>query len=206
MSHNNGMIVAPINVASDIGEILGTGSGDVGTNCTCSNINIFSKYKPNNLTGWNPEAVGAQQYAINMKNNRFALYGRSVTDLSTLPAAASQGWVYTSPNTVSGQKYYRVMDFKNYYHNAPCPFMQTIGSSIILDLLNPSTTIIAFYMLMANGRYANCAFSNSGMNKTSTAVPSNYLQYCICIDPYDNNDLGLGFYGETGGWQSLLGV
>lgn len=203
MSHNNGLIRIPINVASDIGEVLGTGSGDVGTNCTCSSLNIFSKYKPNNLIGWNPQ--GDAEYINRMKTNRFALYGQSVTVLSELPIKALQGWIYTGPNTVTGQKYYRVMDFDKYYHNAPCPFMQANGKSMILDLLNPDATVM-FYLLMANGRYANSKFSSGGMDKTARAVPSDLLQYCICIDSYDAGDLGLGFYGESGGYQSLLGA
>jgi len=46
MSHSDGKIKAPINPLSDLGSVLGTGSGDVGVNCTAASINKWAIYKP----------------------------------------------------------------------------------------------------------------------------------------------------------------
>lgn len=46
MSNNNGVIRPPVNILSDLGFVLGTSSGDVGTNCMTSNICPWALFKP----------------------------------------------------------------------------------------------------------------------------------------------------------------
>lgn len=49
MSHNNSIIIPPVNVVSDIGYVVGVNSTDVGTLCTCDSLNMWSKKETNRL-------------------------------------------------------------------------------------------------------------------------------------------------------------
>lgn len=94
-----------------VGTTLGTSSRDVGTLCTHSAINKWSKWKPirlNKVTG------------ITESDLATADYGLIPTASSTNYAnVVSSKWAYNQPRGGDYNEPYRLGDFRNYDHGAP---------------------------------------------------------------------------------------
>lgn len=123
MGHTNNVITAPINVQDDLGTVLGTGSGDVGTNCTSNNINKWAKYKPT-VTGITPEPIGYINDEIRVSVNWGLTINAIFRNLATFVSDYGSNYSYTKPSS-----WFRVFDFVQvvngvpstsigYYHNA----------------------------------------------------------------------------------------
>ena len=102
----------------DVRNILGYPSTDLGTLCTCNNINPWSKWKPihcaNTLT-LNNELLKRNKYGIEIleANNPGAL-------VNLIKQNNNSGYKYDKPRGGSFSPY-RLGDFRNYYHNALLP-------------------------------------------------------------------------------------
>lgn len=145
---SDGIIITPVNVETDLGDVLGTGSGDVGTNCTSDNINPWAVYKP--ICNAYPTPVDS-----NSRRTAFWGLGRSAdrnaepptastisalidfySDTATLKGNPANGWRYNKPRGISYSEWHRVFDFvkaengavvtgndaDGYVHNIPNPF------------------------------------------------------------------------------------
>ena len=191
MAYSNGLVTAPVRnypSGGDIQNALGVSTGDLGTLCTHANINIFSKYKPNELTGY------GQPTDTQLANARYGLSAIATNSRSSL-ATMSLAWTYRK----AAAPYFRQLDFDRYFNGAPCPFMQANGTSLTVDLVNQSTAPAVFYMLMNAGALANKPFvAGQGIGSSGTAVPSNRLDYCIAVED-------LGFDNGYGSYQSIMG-
>ncbi len=102
MSNSNGKITAPVGVDTDIPQVLGISSMDVGTQQMSNAINKFSYYKPVN----SPE-LGV----LTMTDDLFKASLSPVYYYAVGNAPASADWKYT--------KYggpFRVTDFDGYDH------------------------------------------------------------------------------------------
>ena len=176
-------------LTGDIQKALGESSGDLGVLCTSSKINVFAKYKPNEITGYEQPSASA---LANIKYGLAAIATNSRNSLATM----ALGWTYRGANA----PYYRELDFDGYYNGAIVPFMQANGSSLTIDLVNDLTTPAVFYMLMNDGALANKAFApGSGIGPASSqGVPSNRLTYCIAVED-------LGFDKGGGSYVSIMG-
>lgn len=132
MSHANGKIYADSNYGvsiEDVRSVLGDTSTDLGTLCTSSLINKWSKVKPVRYkTGVSTPYFGELTPAIHASVN----YGFS-TDLDsslvvTTPMDAldlllsGEAYTYLPPNGATGSYAYRLTDFDGYNHNAPAPY------------------------------------------------------------------------------------
>ena len=132
MSNSNGYIKAPVNIAADLGYVLGTGSGDLGYNIANGNINKWAMYKPvrNSAIGW-----------VSPRNTLASLgfgslpYATSINSLISYYSQTDNGWTYLRPRGASQSEYYRAADFckivgsgglddtnYGYNHNARNPF------------------------------------------------------------------------------------
>ena len=134
MSNQNGRIYIDtsttppkgIDVLNDLGYVLGTGSGDVGVNCTNNGINPASKFKP-----FCHSAVGFASDAAHLTALRSRNCGLTMKKYGTLanlvsagvayavsPATGSLAWIYDRPRGRVNSEWFRVFDFKEYLHYA----------------------------------------------------------------------------------------
>lgn len=193
MAYSSGLITKPVRnypSGGDIQQALGiSGVGDLGTLCTHANINIFSKYKPNAVTGYDQPSDAV------LATNRYGLAAIATNSRNAL-ATLALGWTYHGAQS----PYFRQLDFDRYYNGAPIPFMQANGQSLLLDLVSGNASPALFYMLMTGGALANKPFvAGQGIGSSGTAVPSNRLAYCIAVED-------LGFDSGGGTYHSLMGA
>lgn len=193
MAYSSGLITKPVSsdtAGGDIQQALGiSGVGDLGTLCQHPNINIFSKFKPNAVTGYD------QPSDATLATNRYGLAAVATNSKNALISMAL-GWTYHGAQA----PYFRQLDFDRYYNGAPIPFMQANGQSLLLDLVSGNASPALFYMLMTGGALANKPFvAGQGIGSSGTAVPSNRLDYCIAVED-------LGFDSGGGTYHSLMGA
>ena len=193
MAYSSGLITKPVSsdtAGGDIQQALGiSGVGDLGTLCQHPNINIFSKFKPNAVTGYD------QPSDATLATNRYGLAAVATNSKNAL-ATMALGWTYHGAQA----PYFRQLDFDRYYNGAPIPFMQANGQSLLLDLVSGNASPALFYMLMTGGALANKPFvAGQGIGSSGTAVPSNRLDYCIAVED-------LGFDSGGGTYHSLMGA
>ena len=108
MSNSNGQIKAPVNIAADLGYVLGTGSGDLGYNIANGNINKWAVFKPvrSSEIGW-----------VSPRNTLASLgfasipAASSIADLIAYYSQADNGWAYQRPRGRTYSEYYRAADF-----------------------------------------------------------------------------------------------
>lgn len=127
MAHSGGEITAPISIVDDIAAVLGETTGDLGTLCKSSAINVWSKYKP--IRYESPEIPSATRQSIYESLN----YGLKVPTSYAYPnLAASNKWTYNRPRGSGGTalapytEWYRAADFENYFHYGSDP-IYTLG-------------------------------------------------------------------------------
>lgn len=136
MSHNNGIIKAPV-AMSDVQVVIGSQSTDLATLCTDGSINKWAKYKPVSKDlidttaqlDSNKEWLSSATWWKGTDGN----CGITFSTFSTVAAARAaivngvNVWNYTKP---TGGSYapFRLTDFNQYYHNAPCP-TTSVGAS-----------------------------------------------------------------------------
>lgn len=104
------MLTAPITTTKVANE-LQTSSHDVGTLCTSSNINMYSKNKPVSY---------ATSAGITDTERKSVNYGVTVPTKWSGEATTRKNWIYNKPTGGSSSPY-RLGDFRNYNHGAvPC--------------------------------------------------------------------------------------
>ena len=132
MSNSNGYIKAPVNIAADLGYVLGTGSGDLGYNIVNGNINRWAMFKPVRSSAKN--SVSRNTLEMLGFGNTLP-YATSVQGLLNLYDGNWNGWNYLRPRGAGSSEWYRAFDFckiasggvastsdPGYNHNAPNPF------------------------------------------------------------------------------------
>ncbi len=191
MSYSNGLVLAPAGsypATGDIQQALGVDTGGLYQLCTAAQINVFARYKPNGLTGARPSDA-------QIATARYNLWAKATSSRASL-ASMALGWTYNG----AAAPYYRQLDFHRYYNGAVCPFMQTNGDRLLVDLVSGNARSAAFYMLMRSGALANKPFvPGGGIGSSGTAVPSTRLDYCISVED-------LGFDSGGGSYHSILGA
>ena len=104
---------------SKVGNALGTNSRDVGTLCSSSLINPWSKGKPIPY----PTTEGITDYQRRMANQGFNLNDATSISISQLfaSATANKNWTYTPPKGGINEPF-RLGDFRGYNHKAEPPY------------------------------------------------------------------------------------
>lgn len=150
MAFVNNVITAPVSIY-DVQRCLGLSSNDVGTLCASERIKKWAKFKPVNIGGtyggstyintypllnastkrWD-ESLSFQWWRDTNRHNNLSRYGIIpviATSASALYTKYAEGgeWLYYPP--MGGSNYpYRLIDFNQYYHNAPEPAGLEIGN------------------------------------------------------------------------------
>lgn len=125
MPHSNGNITAPISI-SDIKECLGNTSNDVGTLCTSSKVNKWSKYKPfrHSYFGFDEDTDSTKSdRATAMSNANYGLNPPTTRSATQIHNCLTDTWTYNKPRGLSYSEPYRMADFKNYAHKAVPPIV-----------------------------------------------------------------------------------
>lgn len=145
---------------SIVGPAIGSGSRDVGTLCTHSGINKWSRYKP----------VRLPQTSIAMGSHPFLGALINVRTDSLLLGVKDDNWVYQLPRGVNADfnEPYRLGDFRGYRTDAAyshAPF--GIGDITVAG----SSTVIAFNLGGGSGsEYITTPYNMSGMQSYYPAI------------------------------------
>lgn len=131
MSIVNGIITAPVNI-EDVKKILNESSNDIATLCKNHNINMWSKYKPVNLTkkfvadtlnsdgrSWTAPSGKLGWWLGNNTVDDAALVIPLVTRKSDFDSDKGK-WRYNKPYG-GNESPYRLSDFAGYYDDAQAP-------------------------------------------------------------------------------------
>ena len=118
MAYSNGVITAPINI-SDVQNVIGDASPDLGTLCKSANINPFAKWKPVRYNSLYLTPAATRLTAAKAVN-----YGTNIISCGLVDFASkyTQQWSHLAPRGENGggqgyNEHYRLTDFENYQHN-----------------------------------------------------------------------------------------
>jgi len=162
MAHSGTRILAPVDQLGDVGAVLGTNSGDAGTNARSSRVNWKAKNKPyrSGLLDTLPDATkGDSPYNYGMSWPQFGspsapnasglyLFTPYESDPASSARAAMNGWQYLQPrglNSPDGNEAYRDGDFIGYYGAATEPLIIQPGQIQASTALTTVATIGALH-------------------------------------------------------------
>lgn len=136
--------VKGIDIYKDIGYVLGTGSGDLGTNCIYSGINPASKYKPFCHSAKGFADAAAHLAALRSKNCGLTMkqYGTlaAVVTAGVSYATGSLAWVYDRPRGTYINEEFRTLDFDEYLHNQGWGWQYGVTPNPCYELDTPAFT------------------------------------------------------------------
>ena len=147
-----------------VGNTLGVASKDVGTLCSSSLINKWSKYKPVRYNTTSP-ITDSQIKEVN--------YGFDIANMVKTDAvsAASINWNYLKPLGGANSPY-RLGDFRSYEHTA----------THVYDLVDNYESINIYGILNVRIRFADTQGSGVKLNDfTSTTIPIGNWTPCIIV-------------------------
>lgn len=179
MGHSNGIITTPVGLDTDIPQTLGVSSKDLGTLCTSTAINKWSRKKPIRIVGLWGDATDAQFKASG--------FGLQLPSGSSDAITASNGsYTYLKPRGSANNEPYRISDFINYNHYAlpPC---QGAGDYNVNTLLG-SVYTFAFPMAISGGLY------DIGLSEIN---PDLINCYAAIVIQYQSNNTTLKYYRTT---------
>lgn len=126
MAHSNGIITAPIGIHNDIPQTLGIGSTDLGTQCTSSNVNMWTDRHPVVYSSIAP--LSEEQFkSVHYGFENVAIIQPTFSNLTT------KAIYYRQPVSGTNTWYYRASDFNGYNHNAKPIFQFTFPTNISPD-------------------------------------------------------------------------
>ena len=187
MGHSNGLIYAPVNVLDDLGYVLGTGSGDVGTNCVAQAINPWALYKP--VRNSSPSPFVRDSFAL-LGFGSNPPYATTVNAFVALQDGDANGWTYLKPRGASQnpKEYYRVFDFVGYDANG-------VISNIGYDhqAKNPFGTFLPSGTVRTFQRGGGISASNIVL--AATPYPSHHIAIQDINSRVTSGTYGLNYYG-----------
>lgn len=126
MSLSNGIITAPVGIHNDIPQALGIGSTDLGTQCTSSNVNMWTDRHPVVYSSIAP--LSEEQFkSVHYGFENVAIIQPTFSNLTT------KAIYYRQPVSGINTWYYRASDFNGYNHNAKPIFQFTFPANISPD-------------------------------------------------------------------------
>lgn len=126
MSNNNGIIRAPVGIHDDIPQALGIGSTDLGTQCTSSNVNMWTDRHP--VVYDSPLPLSEEQFkSVHYGFENVAIIQPTLSNLTT------KSMYYRQPISGTNAWYYRASDFDGYNHNAKPIFQFSFPANISPD-------------------------------------------------------------------------
>ena len=173
------MALANTNISTQlVANEIAVASNDIGTLCSSTNINKYSKYKPVIYTSDFPDRSGNWWRA---NNGNCGINIASYTTMSamfTALRASSTVWAYVPPTGGSNAPY-RLPDFRSYNHTAMAPIStntlaaiyyknnSTISASATINV--PDTTELSLSDIGNAVNLANCYFA-VGISKVGSTT------------------------------------
>ena len=165
MSISNGLIVAPVGVHDDIPQTLGISSTDVGTQCTSSNVNMWTDRHP--VVYDSPLPLSEEQFkSVHYGFENVAIIQPTLSNLTT------KSMYYRQPISGPNTWYYRASDFDGYNHNAKPIFDFTFPNNASPD----SAIIININALL----FESSAAGQLSIDKLIGNGKKNQLGVAIC--------------------------
>ena len=191
MSNSNGYIKAPVNIAADLGYVLGTGSGDLGYNIANGNINKWAMFKPvrDSAVGW----VSPRNTLAKMGFGGTLPRAASIAGLISLyDAAGVNGWEYLRPRGASQSEFYRAADFckivgsggldtanYGYNHNARNPFGSSFSALPSVVSKNGDILYVQQGRITPSGSYPDTDIAIYDFNQVLNS--SQRMKYYGCV-------------------------
>lgn len=159
MGYANGKISRPVAIY-DVQRAIGNGSPDLATLCKASTVNMWARYKPETavtgLTTLGIPPITLQQRTLNgysIEAKTSAGVGSISTLVDRLRAGTQQDcFTYKQPyGTIASP--YRLTDFENYWHGAPCPITAPYNPTDILGVTQQGTLQLYYYVDVQGSEY-----------------------------------------------------
>ena len=159
MGYANGKISRPVAIY-DVQRAIGNGSTDLATLCKASTVNMWARYKPETavtgLTTLGIPPITLQQRTLNgysIEAKTSAGVGSISTLVDRLRAGTQQDcFTYKQPyGTIASP--YRLTDFENYWHGAPCPITAPYNPTDILGVTQQGTLQLYYYVDVQGSEY-----------------------------------------------------
>lgn len=167
MSVSNGIISAPVSI-DDVNNVLGHGSTDLGTLCTSSKINKWSRYKPVQYSGLTTEGNSKWYRARDSKCGLTIPITTSRTEIVNMYNNGTADWTYNPPT--GGEYPFRLLDFDKYQHNATA----AIGPVRILTSVPISGKLICS-VIMNQDNIPDSELKAGGLSLSEIYVSGEYL-------------------------------
>lgn len=198
-----------------VANTIGVSSNDVGTLCTSSKINKWSKWKPvryNTLTGITLEQLSFVNYGLDLL---------SYTNFNNMIDAMRNNlnnWNYLKPRGMATySEPFRLGDFRNYMHDAVNPISEDVVPNIaytvykdiynVLDcgmLIEPSTTTqLSLSDLNISNSFSNCYFAVALLKQGTTYV-GNWLSTATVLGTATTVNVEVPINGLTAGTYQLF--
>lgn len=191
MSNSNGYIKAPVNIAADLGYVLGTGSGDLGYNIANGNINKWAVFKPvrNSAVGW----VSPRNTLATLGFGSTLPRAASISGLISLyDSAGVNGWEYLRPRGLSYNERHREADFckiigsgeqdtvnYGYNHNARNPFGSNFSALPSVVSKNGDILYVQQGRITPSGSYPDTDIAIYDFNQVLNS--SQRMKYYGCV-------------------------
>lgn len=192
MSYVNGRIYVDTSVTPNVGvsiydvqRALGTNNDDLGQLCMHDSINMWARYKPETpvtgLVTYDIRPITLQQRALNgysiraLQNQQYGNLSSLVTDLRN--GTAREPFTYIKP-TGGDNSPYRLTDFENYWHNAPCPIVFPYNPTDKLGVTS-SSTLQLYYYVTENGSAYGLGLADLRLQNDSQDLSSYYFGILI---------------------------
>ena len=152
MGYANRKITSPVAIY-DVQRALGLSDTDLGTLVIANGVNMWARYKPETaVTGL--ATLGVQPITLQQRNlNGYGIEAKmsdGVGSISTLvdrlrAGTAARPFTYKKPyGTIASP--YRLTDFDNYWHTAPCPINAPYNPTDILGVTQQGTLQLYYYV------------------------------------------------------------
>lgn len=183
-----------------VANALQTSSHDVGTLCTHTNINKWSKWKPVRYatnTGITEEQLKSTNYGFNVS-------ALNTVELSQMQNNTQVDWEYLRPTGGSSSPY-RLGDFRNYNTEAQPPMMFYINNPGTTEWVMNTAEYGELPTIMVRYRLSD-SVQSSGLNEVEipmedinmgTTVGDNIDNYLACVTYYKDGTLYLAQQEDT---------
>ena len=192
----------------DVQRALSTSRHDVGELCTHDNINMWARYKPETpvtgLVTYGVQPITLQQRTLNGYSIR-ALQNQQYGNLSSLVSDLRNGnarnpFTYMKP-TGGASSPYRLTDFENYWHGAPCPITFPYNPTDQLAVTNTGALQLYYYVSEQGSAYG-LGLADLRLQNDSQDLSSYYFGILI----YNANNYYAGTQSSPMGRGSAEGL
>ena len=162
---------------SEIKTVLGESSGDLGTLCKSSNINIWAKYKPFRYNAWYFANAAAHEAALADANyglNKLNIASNLAFGVSDATSPLWSSSLYDKPRGLTNNEQFRALDFADMTTSSVKGYSQVVGPPLKIEFPESITQALTAITLKT-GSSVSSASDNDVRIPISAALPSSNL-------------------------------